>query len=121
MDRIHCLEVTACGQRRKFPRSPTFPRTSGAQVQPIEGGIRLSREDHGKVHYERSIEIRLEADAPRLHLVHTLRNLSTQPLNVAPWAITVLPPHSRVRVPLSSRRHEPERVSPRPEYCLLAL
>ncbi len=86
----------------EIPEVTYFPETSGAQVQFIEGGIRLSREDHGKVHYERSIEIRLEADAPRLHLVHTLRNLSTQPLNVAPWAITVLPPQSRVRVPLSS-------------------
>lgn len=86
----------------EIPDVTYFPETSGAQVEFIEGGIRLSREDHGKVHYERSIEVRLEADAPRLNLVHTLRNLSSQPLNVAPWSLTVLPPHSRVRVPLSS-------------------
>jgi len=86
----------------EVPEVTYFPENSGGQFQLIADGIRLSREDHGKVHYERSIEIRLEADAPRLHLIHTLRNLSTQPLNVAPWTLTVLPPRSRVRIPLSS-------------------
>ena len=63
--------------------------------------MRLWREDHGKVAYERSIEVKLEEDAPRLHLVHGLRNLSSVPLNAAPWSISVLPMGAKVRIPLS--------------------
>jgi hypothetical protein len=85
------------------PAVSYFPEDDGCRVELLPDGVRLTREDEGGVHYERSIEIRLEADAPRVHLLHTLRNLGSSPLTAAPWAITVLPMGSRVRVPLATR------------------
>lgn len=82
------------------PARTYFPETSGVHLQQLADGIRLWREDHGQFHWERAIEIRVEADAPRLHLVHKLRNLAPQPTVAAPWTITVLPLGSRIRVPV---------------------
>lgn len=40
---------------------------------------------------EKTIAVALCGDEPRLSVRHTLRNLGAEPLEVAPWAITMLP------------------------------
>lgn len=40
---------------------------------------------------EKTIAVALCGDEPRLSVRHTLRNLGAKPLDVAPWAITMLP------------------------------
>lgn len=85
----------------EVPAVTYFPEDGGCTLEMLPDGIRLSRQDEGAAHYGRSFEVRLEADAPRVHITHSLRNLGTSPLTAAPWAISVLPMGSRVRVPLA--------------------
>jgi hypothetical protein len=85
----------------EIPAITYLPEDSGAHLQVQGKSVRLWRADTIGVHLERSIEIFLEPHAPRLKIIHTLRNLSIQPLTAAPWAVTVLPMGSRVRIPLT--------------------
>lgn len=87
----------------EVPAMTYFPEDIGCTLELLPGGMRLSRQDRGAVHYERSFEVQLESDSPRVHIKHTLRNLGSSPLTAAPWAITVLPMGSRVLVPLEQK------------------
>ena len=86
----------------EIPEITYFPELSGAHAEVTANGARLWRQDHGAAEYERTIEIALDAEVPRMQLVHSLRNLAAAPLKTAPWTISMLPMGSRVRLPLSN-------------------
>lgn len=85
----------------EIPEITYMPEADGANMELTTDGARLWRRDAGRVDIERSITISLEQDFPRLRLVHTLVNLSSVPLTAAPWALSVLPVGSRVRIPMA--------------------
>jgi len=101
----------------EIPEITYLPESQGVHFEETGGRVTLWREDHGKAAYERSIEITLDENAPRVHLVHTLRNLAKGLLMTAPWAITVLPMGSRVRLPLSNQNVKANEFLPN---CCLA-
>jgi len=85
----------------EIPAITYLPEDSGANLQVQGKHVRLWRTDTIGVHLERSIEFLLNRMPPASKIIHSLRNLSAQPLTAAPWAVTVLPMGSRVRIPLT--------------------
>ena len=56
---------------------------------------------------QKEIEIRLAPSGSRVDLIHRIANVGTRPIELAPWALTVMPPGGTAIVPLPEKRPHP--------------
>jgi hypothetical protein len=83
------------GGHRLWHAPETKPRTYPSDNFPIDviqatWGVRLippEEEDNG---IQKEIDIRMMTDAPRVELVHRIRNTGPWPIELAPWALSVM-------------------------------
>jgi hypothetical protein len=73
-----------------MPRSYA-PDDAGLQVTERPGGARLVQPTEHLTGIRKSIEIDLVSDRPAVKLRHQVRNDGLWPVELAPWAITMLP------------------------------
>jgi hypothetical protein len=66
------------------------PDDAPVAVVPVENGCLLTQDVEVKTGLQKSIEIRLQSDAPRVVITHRLSNHGLFPVTSAPWAITQL-------------------------------
>lgn len=81
------------GGHRLWHAPESFPRTylpddQGLQAEKLADGVKLVQPTEPQTGIQKSIELRLCADRPRLTLTHTLVNRGLWPVELAPWAIT---------------------------------
>jgi hypothetical protein len=81
------------GGHRLWHSPEAFPRTyipdnRGLQVETADGKVRLIQPLEQETGIRKSIEITIEPNLPRIHLVHSLENRGLWPIELAPWAIT---------------------------------
>jgi hypothetical protein len=60
----------------------------------------------------KSMEIKLLRDSPVVRVIHSLRNEGASPVDLAPWAITMLPPGGAVFLPLRAETADPDGLWP---------
>ncbi len=71
--------------------SRTFlPDDSPVEICPIENGYRATQNVEAKTGLQKSIEVCLPNDSPRVVITHRLTNHGLWPVTTAPWAITQL-------------------------------
>jgi Domain of unknown function (DUF4380) len=91
------------GHRLWFaPEDPDLvavPDSHGLELQVEGDRIRLIGPDEPSTGLRRSIAVRLDPDHPAVEIDDELRNVGDQPLQLAPWSITQLPPGGRLRLP----------------------
>jgi hypothetical protein len=75
------------------------PDSEGLEITDEGAGIRLTGQAEPSTGLRRSIAVRLDPDAPAVAIDDELCNVSDQPMEVAPWSITQLPPGGLVRLP----------------------
>ena len=80
-----------------------IPDNAGLAIETLADGVRLPQPTESATGICKSIEIRLHDDAPCASLIHRLQNASGRSIEVAPWAITMLPLGSTVIFPLCSQ------------------
>jgi hypothetical protein len=89
------------------------PDNTGVIVEDVPGGVRLIGPTEIGSGVSKSIEIQLHPDRPALTLRHALRNDRPEPMEIAAWSITQLPPGGLAVAPLRARqdgnRHQPDR------------
>ena len=73
----------------EFPRT-YIPDNEGSVVEPIENGIRIRQLAEPMTQIEKSVEILLDSQAARVELRHELRNAGTEPVELAPWALSMM-------------------------------
>lgn len=73
------------------PRS-CIPDNDGLQVEELPDGVRLCRPAEPATGIRKCLEVRLLPGEMALTLHHELRNDGLWPVELAPWAITQLPP-----------------------------
>ncbi len=82
--------------------SRTFlPDDSPVDICPIENGYRATQDVEAKTGLQKSLEIQLQSDAPRVVITHRLTNHGLWPVATAPWAITQLKTGGTAILPLS--------------------
>jgi hypothetical protein len=82
--------------------SRTFlPDDSPVEICPIENGYRATQNVEVKTGLQKSLEIRLHDDSPRVVITHRLSNHGLWPVTTAPWAITQLKTGGVAILPLS--------------------
>ena len=85
--------------------SPIEIRTEGGRIhaiQPVEAATGIQKE----------MEIRMTADAPRVEVLHRLRNKNPWAVEFAPWVLTVLAPGGRAIIPMPPRGQHPQVLEP---------
>lgn len=82
--------------------SRTFlPDDSPVDICSIENGYRATQNVEAKTGLQKSLEIRLHDDSPRVVITHRLSNHGLWPVTTAPWAITQLKIGGVAILPLS--------------------
>lgn len=100
------------------PEITYIPENSGGKMELLPDGVRLTREDTFGVHLEKTMEIRVSPDSPKVDVLHRIRNLGAEPLRAAAWAITMLPIGSRARIPLATGELDPHGLQPNRAFVL---
>ena len=67
-----------------------IPDTDGATTSEIPGGVRIDQPAEPWTFLAKSLEIRLNPDRPQVMLRHEMRNEGAWPVELAPWALTML-------------------------------
>jgi hypothetical protein len=73
-----------------FPRS-FLPDGDGLQMEYGNRQVMLIQPDEPGTHFRKSITITLDDEKPLLQMNHTIQNNSLVKVELAPWAITLLP------------------------------
>lgn len=97
-------EWRSFGGHRLWHAPEAKPRTYAPDNDPVaweirEDRVRLVQETEAATGIQKELELCLEPGADRLHLVHRLRNLGPWPVELAPWAITVMAPGGTAIMP----------------------
>ena len=61
---------------------------------------------------QKEMEIRMAAGAPRVEILHRIRNKNKSALEFAPWVLTVLAPGGRAIIPMPPRGPHPQVLEP---------
>jgi hypothetical protein len=67
-----------------------LPDDSPLDIVPVENGYLVTQDVEAKTGLQKSMEICLQGDQPKVVITHRLSNLSLWPVMCAPWAITQL-------------------------------
>ena len=70
------------------PNRTYLPDDSPVEIVPVENGYLVTQDVELKTGLQKSMEIRLQGDAPRVVITHRLSNQGLWPVTCAPWAIT---------------------------------
>jgi hypothetical protein len=79
------------------------PDDADLRIELISQGVRLTGAPQPVDSLTKTLEIRLEAGRPGVHLRHCLTNLGAAPVELAPWAITQLPLGGQAILPQPTR------------------
>jgi hypothetical protein len=88
-----------------------FPDNRPVTVRHLPAGICLTAPLEESNGFQKTVQLELAADAPHVHLTHTLTNHSDHSQSAAPWALSVLAPGGTVILPHSPRVDWPEKLT----------
>jgi hypothetical protein len=94
------------------PARTSIPDSDGLTVERLPDGLRLLQPAEAPTGLRKSIEILQKPGEPRLILRHELANEGSQPIDLAPWAITMLRPGGVAIVPQPTDSVDPDGLQP---------
>ncbi len=80
-----------------------FPDNTPIKIEQWEGSARVTQPPEPTTGIEKQIDIRLSPDEAHVKLTHRLRNTNLWPVELAPWALSVMAQGGVVIVPLPPR------------------
>jgi hypothetical protein len=87
------------------------PDNSPVQAQVIANGLLLTMPPEQRSAIQKSIEITLDPATSKVRVIHRLRNTGAWPVEIAPWAISVMAPGGFAIAPMPTTFH-PDRLLP---------
>lgn len=81
-----------------------LPDDSPVEIFSAPNGVRVEQQAELQTGLQKSIEISLQDDFPRVTLVHRLTNVSSREVTCAPWTITQLKPGGVAILPQSRQK-----------------
>ena len=94
------------------PNLTTAPDNVPILVEKDSSSIVLIESSNPYSGLSKSIKIRLDPEAPRVHLEHKIQNNSSETVELSPWAISVLNLGGMAILPFSSPTSDPEIRTP---------
>ena len=88
------------------------PDNSPVVVKQGAGQVRFIQDVEVGTGIQKEIEIKLAPNRAQVELVHRLRNTGVWPIELAPWALSVMAPGGTVIIPLPPRGPHPKNLLP---------
>lgn len=88
------------------------PDNDPVEVGEANGWVTIEQPVEPETGIVKRIELALSPDAPHLRLVHRLRNRGAWPIELAPWALSVMATGGAAFAPLPPRGTHPEQLAP---------
>lgn len=88
------------------------PDNEPVQVTPHGDGVRVTQPVEAATGIQKELDVTLAANAAAATVVHRLRNLNAWPVELAPWALSVMAPGGVGIAPLPARGAHPEHLVP---------
>lgn len=107
----------AYGGHRLWHSPEAIPRTYWPDNVPVKAealpnGLRLVQPVEGSTGIQKEIDVHLADQGSHVHVVHRLRNTGPWPVELAPWALTVMAPGGMAIFPLPPRGKHPQGLLP---------
>ena len=94
------------------PVATYFPDNGPVQVEELPKGIRLRPAPETPNGIQKEIDIALDKRRPRVRLRHRIINIGSQPVRLAPWALSVMAPGGTAIIGLPPRGSHPRDLLP---------
>jgi hypothetical protein len=91
---------------------------SPIEVEEIPGGVRALQPAGELSGVAKTLDVTLSADSDRAELNHVLTNRGAEPLELAPWALTVLAPGGISVIPLPPKIPHTERLTHNQQWSI---
>jgi hypothetical protein len=89
-----------------------YPDNFPVEVKTLSDGVQLTSPLEKTTGIQKMIEIRVEANEPKVHVKHYITNLGMWPVTFAPWALSVLRPGGVAVLPFPTRSSWPGALLP---------
>lgn len=89
-----------------------MPDNGPITFEQHKGFVRLIQPTEAQTGIQKEIDIRLSPQGARVQMTHRLRNHNLWPVELAPWALSVMAPGGMGIVPLPPRRAHDEQLLP---------
>jgi hypothetical protein len=100
------------------PVATYFPDNGPVQCLKVKGGVRLRPGPETPNGLQKEIDIVLDPRAPRVLLVHRIRNIGRKARLLAPWALSVMAPGGTAIIGLPPRGSHPADLLPNQHLVL---
>lgn len=97
-----------------------FPDNAPVRYEEIPGGAKFVQNVETTTGIAKEIEIYLANDEPRVEVFHRLRNTTMWPIELAPWALSVMEVGGTAIIPLPPRGTHPAQLLPTSSVTLWA-
>ena len=87
-------------------------------IDAIPGGVRTIQPPCPMSGVAKSMEIAIARDANEVSIVHLLKNAGTQPVDLAPWALSVMAPGGMAILPLPKKIPHTDRLTHNQQWSL---
>jgi hypothetical protein len=101
----HRLSVAPEDPKRSY--APDNGPVTYQVLDKTQGLVRLSSEPSGGDGIRREMDVQLAARGSRVKVIHRLRNTGSKPVELAPWAVTVLAPGGVEIIPQPAKKPHP--------------
>jgi hypothetical protein len=102
----HRLSVAPEDPQRSF--APDNAPVSWKVLDKESGLVRLTPEPDAGLGIQKEMDVQLAGTGSRVQVIHRIRNISGKPLELSPWAITVLAPGGVEIIPQPAKRPYPK-------------
>jgi hypothetical protein len=97
----------------EHPQRTYFPDNAPVESKDLGGGsIRLIAPPETPYGVQKEIDVKLEATGSKVNLVHRIKNIGAWPVELAPWALTVVAPGGTEIIPLPKKVPHGESLLP---------
>jgi hypothetical protein len=105
------------GGHRLWHAPEVWPRTycpdnAPVRVESLEDAVRLIQRTEPETGIQKELDVQLWPNAAAARVTHRLRNNNSWPIELAPWALSVMAPAGKAIIPLPLRETHAENLSP---------
>lgn len=89
-----------------------YPDNRPVTIEEIEGGVRVRQDVEETTGMRKELEILLDASAAHVTVTHRLTNVGLWPVELAPWALSVMAQGGKAIIPFPPRGSHEENLLP---------
>lgn len=92
----------------ELPKRTYYPDNFPVNVKTLADGVSLTSSVETTTGIQKTMEIHMDANEPRVQVRHAIKNCGLWPVTLAPWALSVLAANGVAILPIKPRDFDPD-------------